>query len=297
MTMTRKTAIVATMLLGAWGTTGCRGSSAQSAPPATAERSGSDDAAAGLMEHHRHHHHGGVTLFIAMSLDTLGVSPDQRATVEAIRSDLHARMEQARAAEQDLVTTLADGLAAGSIDTAKVDVALARLTAAAGALPDASADALNRLHDALTPPQRNALVDKVRAHWAVWQKENAAELGPSRLEGRLATLQEDLELTTAQVDRIRGVLAEETRSVPKLDEAAIAAHLRSFGDAFRSDKFDARTLTTATSANVQLVGWGGGHVARFVEAVSPVLTQDQRTTLAQELREHASHNPSAQANP
>jgi hypothetical protein len=28
-----------------------------------------------------------------------------------------------------------------------------------------------------------------------------------------------------------------------------------------------------------------------------VLTQDQRTTLAQELREHASHNPSAQANP
>jgi len=32
----------------------------------------------GLMEHHRHHHHGGVTLFIAMSLDTLGVSPNSR---------------------------------------------------------------------------------------------------------------------------------------------------------------------------------------------------------------------------
>jgi Spy/CpxP family protein refolding chaperone len=297
MTMTRKTAIVAAMMLGACWTTACGGGSAQSKAPATADSPGDDDVAAGLLEHHRHHHHGGVTLFIAMSLDTLGVSPDQRATVEALRSDLHARMEQARAAEQSLVATLADGLAAGSIDTAKVDLALARLTAAAGALPDASADALNRLHDVLTPPQRNALVDKVQAHWAVWQKENAAETGASRPEGRLATLQEDLELTTAQVDRIRAALADETRSVPKLDRAAVATHLRSFSDAFRNERFDARTLTTASSANVQLVGWGGGHVARFVEAVSPVLTQDQRTTLAQELREHASHDPSAQATP
>ncbi len=288
--MTRKTGIAAAILLGGWGATGCGGRSAQSMPAATAESSRDDDAAAGLMEHHRHHHHGGVTLFIAMSLDTLGVSPDQRAAVEAVRTDLHARMELARAAEQNVVATLADGLAAGSIDAAKVDLALARLTAAAGAIPDAAADALNRLHDVLTPSQRDALVDKVQAHWAVWQEENADETG-------LARLREDVELTPDQVDRIRAAFAAGMRSAPRLDREGIALHLRAFGDAFRNEKFDARMLTTASAANAQLVGWGGGQVAHFVEAVSPLLTPEQRATLARELREHASHDPSAQASP
>ena len=155
-------------------------------PPATAGRptAADDDATAGLMEHHRYHHHGGVTLFIAMSLDTLGVSPEQRAAVEKIRTDLHARMEPARAAEQNLMTTLADGLAAANLDTAKVDAAVAQVTAAAAAVHDASADALNELHAVLTPPQRAALVDKVEAHWAVWQKANAEETGAGEAGGR-----------------------------------------------------------------------------------------------------------------
>src|ERR1019366_1403035 len=154
-----------------------------------------DDAAAGLMEHHRQHHHGGVTLFIAMSLDTLGVSPEQHAAVEKIRTDLHARMEPAHTAEQNLAATLADGLAAGSIDAAKVDAAVAQVTAAAAAVHDASADALNELHTVLTPPQRAALVDKVEAHWAIWQKANAEETDPAKSEGgHLATLATELGL-------------------------------------------------------------------------------------------------------
>ena len=64
-----------------------------------------------------------------------------------------------------------------------------------------------------------------------------------------------------------------------------------------NEQFDAMTLTTASGANAHLVGWGGAHMAHFIEAVSPVLTADQRASFAQRLRDHASHDPSAQANP
>jgi len=291
--------IVAAVLLGAGATVGCGGSRANSPPPATAANAEDDDATAGLMEHHRHHHHGGVTLFIAMSLDTLGISPEQRAAVEKLRTELLARMEPSRAAEQTLVTTLADGVAAGSIDTARVDAALAQLTAAAAAVHDASADALNQLHEVLTPPQRAALVDKVQAHWAVWRRANTDESEGTKPEGgRLATLATDLDLTPDQEGKIRAAVAEGMRAVPLLDPQEITTHLGAFGDAFRNEKFDARALKTASGANEHLVGWGGAHMAHFVEAVSPVLAPDQRARFAERLREHASHTPpSAQANP
>jgi Spy/CpxP family protein refolding chaperone len=291
--------IVAAVLLGVGAAVGCGGGSANSPPPATATNAEDDDATAGLMEHHRHHHHGGVTLFIAMSLDTLGISPEQRAAVEKVRTDLLARMEPSRAAEQSLVITLADGVAAGNIDVAKVDAALAQLTAAAAAVHDASADALNQLHEVLTPPQRAALVDKVQAHWAVWRRANAEESEGAKPEGgRLATLATDLGLTPDQEDKIRVAVAEGMRAVPRLDPQEIATHLGAFGDAFRSERFDARTLKTASGANEHLVGWGGAHMAHFVEAVSPLLAPDQRARFADRLREHASHaTPSAQASP
>jgi Spy/CpxP family protein refolding chaperone len=298
--MARRMGLAATLLFGAGATVGCAGSAANTPPPATAAAATADDddVAAGLTEHHRYHHHGGVPLFIAMSLDTLGVSPEQRAAVEKIRAELQARMEPARAAEQSLAAALADGLAAGNIDRAQVDAAVARVTAAAAAVHDASADALNELHAALTPPQRAALVDKVESHWAVWQKANAEEAGSAnREDGHLATLATELGLTQNQVDEIRAAVGEAMKAVPRLDPQEISTHLRALGDAFRSENFDAKGLTNASGANAHLVGWGAAHMAHFVEAVAPVLTPDQRAKLADRLREHATHDPSAEAKP
>jgi Spy/CpxP family protein refolding chaperone len=276
---------------------GCGGSTAQKPPPATAASASHDDVAAGLMEHHRYHHHGGVTLFIAMSLDTLGISPEERTTVDKIRADLHTRMEPARVAEQSLLTSLADGVAAGNIDAAAIDAAVARVSTAAAAVHDASVDALNQLHGVLSPPERAALVDKVEAHWAVWQKANPDETGAGQAEGSgLARLTADLELKSDQVDTIRASLGNGMKDVPRIDAPEIEAHLRAFDTAFRSDTFDAKTLTTAGRANGQLVGWAAAHMARVVESISPVLTPDQRTTLVERLREHAGHDPSVQEN-
>jgi|HubBroStandDraft_1064217.scaffolds.fasta_scaffold116352_1 Spy/CpxP family protein refolding chaperone len=296
----RRVRIVAAVLLGAGATVGCGGSSVATPPSATAVSApaGDDEPTMGLVEHHRYHHHGGVTLFIAMSLDTLGVSPEQQATVERIRSDLHTRMEPARVAEQNLVAVLADGVAMANLDAPKVDAAIVQVASTAAAVHDASADALNQLHNVLTPPQRAALVDKVEAHWAVWQKANSQENGAAIPGGgHLAALASDLELTPDQVDKIRAGLGERMKRVPPLDPQEIAAHLRVFGEAFRGEQFDAKAVTTSNGANVHMAGWGAAHLANFVEAVSLVINTDQRARFAQRLREHATHDPSAERNP
>jgi Spy/CpxP family protein refolding chaperone len=286
-----KIGTIATVLVGALAAVSCGGASVNARPPATAaSASDVDEVAAGLTEHHRHHHHGGVTLLIALSLDTLGVSPEQRPAVEKIRRDLHARMEPARAAQQRLAAALADGVAAANLDERTVDAAIAQVSAAAATVHDASTDALNELHAVLTPPERAALVDKVEAHWSVWQKANAEETVPANSKGsRLAELATDLGLTQDQVDKIRAGLGERMEAFPRLDPHEIATHIQAFGNAFRSEKFDAKALTGANSANAHLAGWGAAHLARFVESVSPVLTPDQRAEFSQRLREHSVH--------
>ncbi len=58
-----------------------------------------DDATADLKEHHRHHHHGGFAMFIAMSLDSLNVDPDQSAEIVKIQTDMRDKMQPAHDAE------------------------------------------------------------------------------------------------------------------------------------------------------------------------------------------------------
>ena len=63
-------------------------------------------------------------MFIAMSLDSLGVSSEQEAAIEKIQGELFAKMEPAHAAEENVLNVLADGIAVGKIDNAKVDNAI-----------------------------------------------------------------------------------------------------------------------------------------------------------------------------
>jgi len=276
------------VMLGAVTSVACAGAATSAPPAVVAGTVTDDDAMVSVKEYHRYHHHGGVTLFIALSLDTLGVAPEQQAAVEKIRRDLHQKMEPARVSEQGLVATLADGLAAGSVDPTKVDTALQQVAAAASAVHEASADALDQLHAVLTPPERAALVDKVEAHWAVWRSANEHEgAADAAIDGHLAALTADLGLTPDQVQKLRAGLGERMKPVAALDAQEVAGYVHAFGDAFRGEVFDARKLTSAP--DVRIAGWGAAHLAHFVEAAVLVLNSDQRAALAQHLREHATH--------
>jgi hypothetical protein len=73
------------------------------------------------------------------------------------------------------------------------------------------------------------------------------------------------------------------------DKAEAEAHLKAFAAAFEADTFDAKTVTTGGPANAHLAAWGAHRMAHFYEAVTPVLTPDQRTKLADIVRHHANY--------
>jgi Spy/CpxP family protein refolding chaperone len=247
---------------------------------------------ADLKEHHRHHHHGGFVMFIAMSLDSLGTTPEQNTAIQKIQADLHAKMQPAHDAEKNLLSILADGIATGKIKQAAVDAAIAKLEAAAAGVHDAAAASLNQLHATLTPPQRAALVGKVEAHFNVWHHENAEEESADReaVGGHLGRLTKELGLSSDQVDKIRASFKHPTGHVPsRFDAAEAQAHLKAFGTAFASDTFDAKVLTAGGPANAHIAAWGAGHMARFYGAVLPALTPDQRAKLADSVRRHANY--------
>jgi Spy/CpxP family protein refolding chaperone len=260
------------------------------APPVEAASSPEDEASsADLGEHHRHHHHGGVMMFIAMTLDSLGVSPEQQAAVEKIQGDLFAKMEPAHVAEQKVLNVLADGIAAGKINNAKVDVAIGALKVASAGLHKACVESLNQLHAALTPEQRATLVDKVEAHWEVWKTANTQEekAGDTAHPGHLDLLAKDLNLAPDQVEKIRATFAEKVKNHPlKFDPDQVETYVQEFGTAFKAETFDAKTLQHGPFAHEHLAVWGAKRTAHFYEAVAPLLTPEQRAKLSAQVKEH-----------
>ena len=262
------------------------------APAGTVPTDEEDESMADLKEHHRHHHHGGFAMFVAMSLDTLGTTPEQKTAIEKIRADMQAKMQPAHDAEKALLLTLADGAAAGKIDQAKVDAAIAAVSSAAAGVHDAIADSLNQLHAVLTPEQRAALAGKVEAHYAVWNQVNSKEEPAEKdaRRGHLGKLASELGLSTDQVEKIRAnVRASLEGAHVRFDPSETEAYVKAFAAAFASDTFDARALPTAGPANAHIATWGATRMAHFYEGVTPVLTPDQRAKLADSIRRHANY--------
>lgn len=248
-----------------------------------------DQAAHELREHHRHHHQGGITQFIAMSLDTLGVDDARREKIKNIQHDLHACMAPAGKAEANVLGTIADGVAAGSVDAAKVDTAIGKLGTVANDVHPCSVKALDGLHEVLSKEERQALVYKVEAHWEVWRRVNHEEEAGGRDQGgRLADLAKELSLTPDQVTKLSAELGAQ-KAPSQFDPKTAEAHMQAFADAFTADSFDAKSITV--DANARLAAHGAKRMAAFYETVTPLLTSDQRTTLADHLREHSKQQP------
>jgi Spy/CpxP family protein refolding chaperone len=258
---------------------------------------GEDESTADLAEHHRHHHHGGFAMFIAMSLDSLNATPEQAAAIAKIRTDMRAAMAPAHDAEKTVLLALADGIAANKIDQPKVDAAIAELTTAAASVHGAVAGSLTALHATLLPPQRAALVDKVESHFEVWHHTNAPDEAATRDAhgGQLGALATELALSPQQVETIRASFTSSIVGVPQFDRAEADAHIKAFGEAFTSDSFDPKALSTGGDVNAHMATWGITRTVRFYEAVLPVLSPEQRAKLADNLRRHANyqHNEAA----
>jgi Spy/CpxP family protein refolding chaperone len=241
---------------------------------------------------HRHHHIGFIG-FALVSIPTLGLPPGEEAQVEKIRVDIKAKFQPAHEAEVALLNVVADGVAAGTIDTGKVDAAVAKIALVSTQMDDATNDDLNQLHGVLTPPERQALALKVQAHYMVWERANADSAAQPDQEMEGGHIQHLGKILGLSPDQIQKVDAAFTASIAtlyatrKYDPKAAEQHLNAFVDGFSGEQFDAKTLTTADSANSSITSWGAMRMVRMYEAMTPVLTAEQRTKLAALLREHA----------
>jgi Spy/CpxP family protein refolding chaperone len=266
------------------------------APAATIPNpSGQQGAELAEGEEHREHHHGGVMMLVAMSLKELDLSPDQRATIEKIRTDLLGKMEPARAAGKDLSNTLADGVAAGAVDRAKADAAIEKLAAQAQGVHDATLDALNQLHAALNAQQRGALIDAIQAHWEKWKEAQGKDEQDDKQHhsGHLLALAKELGLSRDQAEKIKANFRDQMKSNPQDHQhKEVQEHMQAFGAAFKGDAFDAKAVKTGAAAGAHMARWGATRMARFLEAAAPVLTPEQRTRLAQSIRDSAARRDS-----
>jgi Spy/CpxP family protein refolding chaperone len=290
-------------LVGAFGVLDA-GCASEDTPPAAAPGAGGpagatvvgqaaaveeDQASVELSKHHRHHH-GGFVGFVIGATETIGVSPEQQAKLDAVKADFRAKVEPVRVANGGVMAVLADGIASGTIDQTKVDAALAVVAASAGAVHAATIDALNQLHAILTPEQRAALCDKIEAHWTVWKESNAGDQATDNAKpnGHINHLAKEIGLAPDQVAKTQANLAALAPAARgPFDASAAEAHWKAFSSAFLADPFDAKTLVTANPANSAISSWGAARMVRFYQALNPVLTPDQRTKVAAALREHA----------
>jgi Spy/CpxP family protein refolding chaperone len=246
-----------------------------------------DEQMSALNEHHRHHHHGGITQFVEMSLDTLGEEESKHAQVDKVQEALHACMEPVEDEEEKVLAALAEGVTAGTVDTKKVDAAIEKLTSAGLQVHKCVAAPLNQLHTLLSPLERTELGEKVRAHYEVWHHVNVELAQDSRdANSGLASVTRELNVTPAQADRMAAALKALTPG--KFDAAGTQEKVVAFAKAFAKEKFDAAPVNEHTTAD--LSAHATVRMATFYETITPMLTPEQRTTLAAHLAEHAAHH-------
>ena len=266
--------------------------SSAAAVPDLAAQAAEDELVADELQSHHRHHHAGFAGFVISSVETLGIGTDQQAAVDVIRKDLRAAMKPLHEANRAVLQLLADGIAAGSVDKAKVDAAVARVGTAAVAVPGATQDLLNKLHGVLRPEQRAALVDKVDAHWAAWRDANTSASDSSKSERHVTRIAKDLSLTREQIDRFRASLDATKDAKRPFDAAASEAYMKAFDAALVADTFDAKKLPSTGPDSSRIASWGAERMGWYYEALAPILTPDQRTQLADKLRQRTNGSKS-----
>jgi Spy/CpxP family protein refolding chaperone len=241
-------------------------------------------------EEHRRHHGGGISMLIVMSIRDLDLSADQHAAVDKIHSELMEKMATVRAADRELATVLADGVAAGAVDKAKADKAVDKVVAQAQKVREATGDAIGRLHDALTQAQRAELIDKLQAHFDKWKAAHGQDESEDKehRSGHLLALVRDLSLSQDEAQKIKAAFKAQMKAGGKQDHEhkEVQDHLKAFEKAFKADKWDPKAPSSA-GADKHMARFAASRRAMFFEAAAPILTPDQRTKLAQMIRPDA----------
>jgi Spy/CpxP family protein refolding chaperone len=249
---------------------------APAAPPADQHRPGHG------------HGHGMAALFVE-SLTKVDLRPDQKAAVDAAIADLEKQGEAHGDAGKQLAGDIADGIAAGKIDHKKTDADVKNLVSAIDASKAGVQDAVNKIHKALDADQRKKLVEAMRAKGEEMRGKSEQEGEDKAHEERLKMLSEGIGLTPEQTDKLKAKLKDVMKghmATMKTNMGAMQKHMKAIGDAFETDKFDAKKAGVGEHAG-DMAKAMAKHRVQVVEAVLAVITPEQRAKFAEHVRSHA----------
>jgi Spy/CpxP family protein refolding chaperone len=222
--------------------------------------------------------HPGAGVPFLRAVDTLtDLRPDQTQAINGIRASLQQQAAPVMAARAKLGAEIASEVRAGKIDETRIQPLVDQVSAAHTANLPAIQQAMNTLHDTLDATQRQALVDGMHAKAAGWH-------GKGQMKERMEKMADELGLTDAQRDSIKATLHAERAAheaqagAEHPDRAAGKEHMQALAAAFVADKFDAASLNVGVHQG--MATHFSKRMTRFLEAAVPVLTADQRNTLA-----------------
>jgi hypothetical protein len=220
------------------------------------------------------------------SLDDVELRPDQQKALQELRADVEQQLAPVREARRALSTVVADGVAAGELDDAKLDVAMSELKAALTVAVPAIQGGADRLHATLDSSQRRTLVLGMRRR-GLALREMVNDLGGPRtlMHARMGRLADELGVSAEQRKMIRSNV-ETKLGDPRDRQEKLDAHrrrMREIARAFVGENFDARKLGMARELP-RLATQTAEKRLQFVETAVSELTPAQRQKLAQRIR-------------
>jgi len=273
--------ISASTMLASLAASGCGGSVADK----PAETAATSQAITTTSEH-------GPVKALATALGSVSLSASQRTDVQKLFADADARhataKEQGKAGRADLLNALAAQVEQGRVDRTALAPKEQALATNWQTSREADRAAIEKLHDLLDAGQRAALVDALRLGKGDGGPVGDEDGGGHRGRGkhghpgreRLAKLADELKLSDDQKAKIGDAIRAEHGK----DQAHHAPHAKpdAMFEAFKSDHFKMDEVAPATDAHPR-----AEHAIRLAEIAVPLLTPDQRTTLAAKIRARA----------
>lgn len=229
---------------------------------------------------------------IFRGVNTIELKEEQKATLEKIAAEMREADRAARdagdagAPRSDLREAHAElvaGVKAGKIDPSKMEPHYAALEKAAKARQEREADALNKLHAALEPAQRAAIVTSVRS----FEEKRAERMkprdkpdggGPDFVKLRIQRYTHDLALDADQQKKLEALIPKDDKAAAARDEmkkqtdALLAAFEKDVFDAKKLDQGAAKRARAPMEEQVKLYG-----------QLVPILKPEQRERLARTL--------------
>jgi Spy/CpxP family protein refolding chaperone len=292
--MTRSPTLGLALVLAA---AACNARGASTAAPADAEpeatapvvevpdaASGADASASASPAIPPMHRRGLVGMFFKAAHDA-DLTDDQKTAIAKLEEPFQGEPPPRRemtALHTDLVASVKEG----KIDTAKLAADEAAVAKMLSSREEEQATALTGLHDALTPAQRGAVADAVRAARERPPPPAAPPGAADWATRRLEHMKSQLVLDQDQQKQVAVVLARDapTPATVQAHREAVKKQTEAVARAFESDAFDAKKIDLSAAPGRRNTE-GFDRQIKYISSIVPILTPGQRDRFAA-LMEH-----------